>query len=544
MTWVIRSDTPLGRGEWTIDQALDAAAARHGARAALIVGDRVWSYGELRSGALRVAAGLHSLGVSRGAKVGVLQNNGLEWVLVYYAVAYLGAVTVPLHTRYTSVEVAHVLRDAEVSTLFVGERYYPKMREICPDLTGAATGKLRAEMLPALKTVIAFGPPQPHTLEFEALLAHREDEVGPRPRNGADDVVMIKYTSGSTRFPKGVVLRHGKVLRNAFNAGERFALTPEDKIFSAMPFYHAGGSILTLLTALAHGASAVTLDHFDPDQALDAIESNRCTIHLGMDVMYLKESASPRFTTARIKSLRTGWIAASPEVAVVVHARMPFPFVNLYGMTELSGNCCMTHPDDPPHVRLEWAGEPQPGIEVAVFDPESERACAMGVPGEIRVRGWSVMDGYYRDAAATAAVIDDEGWFRTGDTGSIGETGYLKFTGRAKEMLKVGGENVSIAEVEACLQSHEKVRLAQVVGVPDVTYGEVPFAFVEVVPGRDCTETEIMDHCARQLARFKLPRYVRFVGDSDWPVTGPEKVQKPVLRTRALRDLGLQSGTA
>jgi fatty-acyl-CoA synthase len=502
------------------------------------MGEISWTYGDVRSRSLALAGGMIAMGVRPGDRIGVLANNGIEWLLIYMATAYLGATLVPVHTRYTPLEIGHVLRQSEVSTLFIGGRYQARLFECDPGLRTADGRAIRSGELPQLARLVGIGGQSSCGVPFEvaadgnaALVVSMRYLVQPTDR------LLIKYTSGSTRAPKGVMLLHGNVLRNATNVGQRLGMSPDDLLFSALPFYHAGGSILSVLMALSYGACVVTLDHFDSEMALDAIERHRCTVHIGMDVMYLKMASSPSYDKARIASLRTGWITASPEVARLVYEKMPFRFVNLYGMTELSGNCCMTRPDDPDQVRLEWAGEAQPGLEVGIFDPVSGGQLPAGKSGEIRVRGWGVMDGYYRDEAATAQAIDSDGWLRTGDSGFLGPSGYLKFTGREKDMLKVGGENVSASEIEACLQAHPRIRLAQVVSVPDATYGEVPFAFVELASGIPLTEDELIAHCARELARFKVPRYFRIIKEAEWPMTGPEKIQKFALRARAIAEL-------
>lgn len=539
MSWVAERQDAVGHGEATVGQALDEAAFAYGSRPALVIGESTWSFAEVRRQSLALRDGMIELGVQPGDRIGVLANNGIDWLLVYMATAYLGAILVPVHTRYTPAEVGHVLKQSEVSTLFIADRYLAKLHDLDPSLRKAVGRDIRSGVLPQLARLVGLGEPSLCGVPFEQPASGAAAFAAPTPLAvRPTDRLMIKYTSGSTRAPKGVVLRHGNVLRNAGNVGERLGMSPDDVVFSALPFYHAGGSILTILMALSYGACVVTLDHFDAEHALDAIERKRCTVHIGMDVMYLKMASCPSYDKARIASLRTGWIAASPEVARVVFEKMPFRFVNLYGMTELSGNCCMTRPDDLDELRLEWAGEPQPGMEIGIFDQATGRRLPAGRKGEIRVRGWAVMDGYYRDPDATARSIDRDGWLLTGDSGFIGPSGYLKFTGREKDMLKVGGENVSAPEVEACLQRHPRVRLAQVIGVPDATYGEVPFAFVELTAGTPLAEDDLIAHCARDLAPFKVPRHLRLITENEWPITGPEKIQKFALRARAISELG------
>jgi fatty-acyl-CoA synthase len=456
-------------------------------------------------------------------------------------VASLGAILVPLHTRYLAKETAHVLRGSDATTLVLTDHFLNSdaitmLIAICPEFPSSRPGKLHSQTFPALRNVVVDG--SPHTAAFAfSELAQMSPEGGVSVVVNPDDLALIKYTSGSTAAPKGVMLSHGPIIRNAFHMGERMQVVPADRVFSGMPFYHAGGSILTILMTMSQGASMVLVDHFDAGLALAAIERERCTIHLGMDIMYLREIDHPSFDWSKLRSLRGGWIAGSPESARKIHESMPFPFVNIYGMTELSGNACMTSPEDFDERRLEWAGESQPGMEVGIFDVDSGTRLGVRATGEIRVRGWGVMKGYFGEAVSTSASIDDDGWLHTGDLGILDEHSYLKYLGRLKEMLKVGGDNVSPEEVEGCLSMHPAVSIVQVVGVADPVYGEVPFAFVQLVDGQRCDPAELIAHCRKNLARFKVPHHIRLMAADDWQLSGPEKVQKHKLRDLAAREL-------
>ncbi len=502
----------------TVAGLLDAAVERWSSRTAFICGDEDVTYrtvAELASGAEQR---LRAAGVARGDRVAVWMANSADFLGWYFGSARLGAVLVPLHTRSTAEEVAGLLEAARPSMLVIGE---------------------------------GVGAPRP--VEVERILAHRVlRDLGVAPADarlqrpvaeggGAarldvaaqpDDTFLIKFTSGSSSAPKGVQLAHAQIVRNAHNVGARLGLEACDMFFSPMPFFHSGGSILTILTAFSHGATIVSLRRFDADEALTAIQEHRCTAHIGMDVMYLKEMNAPSFRREALTSLRTGWIAGLSEAAKRVFDAMQFPFVNLYGMTELSGNICMAAIDDPADVRIAWAGVPQPGLEVGVFDPETDALAPVGSVGEIRVRGWGVMQGYLgeRDDGST---VDGAGWLRTGDTGFVGENGYLRFLGRMRETLKVGGENVSCAEVEAALAGHAAVAIAQVVGVPDEIYGELPVAFVQVAADGNATTEELTEWCQAKIAGYKVPRRVFLLGEGEWPLTGPEKISRPGLRALA-----------
>ncbi len=288
--------------------------------------------------------------------------------------------------------------------------------------------------------------------------------------------------------------------------------------------------MLTILTVFTHGATIVTLRRFDPDAAIAAIRDHRCTAHVGMDIMYLKEARSPAFGASAIATLRTGCIAAAPDAAARVwSATDDFPFVNLYGMTEMSANVCMTAIDDAPQRRLGWAGVPQPALQAAVFEPGTDTIVPVGSAGEIRVRGWAMMQGYAGDHETP---VDEARWLHTGDRGLVGENGYLQFNGRLREALKVGGENVSCAEVESVLASHAAVAIAQVVGIPDQIYGELPVAFIQLDP--PATAEGVDRVVSGDPGRFRGPgRHFFFVTERDWPMTGPEKISRPGLRALA-----------
>lgn len=531
---------PVAQGlywdEVTIGRLVDRAATRWPSRPFLKTVEGDLSFGEARQRSIEMAGALQALGVRAGERVAILMGNTQVFAVVYLAVARLGAVLVPLHTRYTQLEIVGVLRQSRASTLVMADRllkldFRSVVLGACPELSTCKPGELRSEALPDLRRVIVSGASVPGTIPLSALT----EESGSYEGDDADphNLAQIKYTSGSTASPKGVMLTHAATIRNAYNLGSRIGLGLEDRVYSGMPFYHAGGSILTLLTGLSLGCCSVVLPRYHAGEALDAIEREQCTAHLGMEIMYLREIEHPDYSWERVSSLRTGWIAGSTESVTRVFQRMPVPFVNIYGLTEVSGNACTTRVDDPDDIRIGWAGEAQPGLEVAIFDPSSGRRAGFGEIGEIGIRGWAVMEGYLDDAASTSAVIGEDGWLRPGDLGLIDSRGYLKFLGRSKETLKVGGENTSPREVEDCLAGHPRVRIAAVVGVPDEEYGEVPVAFVEAAED-SVSADELLEFCRERLAAFKVPQEIYFVESHEWTMTGPEKIVKQTLRERAL----------
>jgi fatty-acyl-CoA synthase len=410
---------------------------------------------------------------------------------------------------------------------------------------------------PSALVVGGSGPGSPRPAEVDALVSRiRGSGAGPalvdsalKPGRGSDrpgppasrpaETALIKFTSGSTSAPKGVRLAHHSIVRCAHNVGLRLGVEPGDVIFSAMPFFHVGGSVLSVLTAFAHGAAVATVPRFDAEQALSSIAEHACTVQIGMDIMFLKELSSPAFSLDAVRTLRTGWVSAPSRAAAErIYDGMKVRLASVYGMTETSANACMTALTDSDELRLGWHGAPQPGLEVGIFDPESGKRLPDGVPGAIRVKGWALLQGYLGD---DARAVDDDGWFPTGDLGVIGDSGYLKFLGRMREMLKVGGENVACAEVEETLSTHPGVAVAYLSATPDHVYGELPVAFVELASGHDLTEEELVAWCRRDLAAYKVPRRVVFLARDEWPLTGPEKVSRAALRALAEK---LGTGTA
>lgn len=518
--WARDPSAPAAPQHSLVSEVLDEAARRQLARTAFVCGDVSATYSELAELARAAELHLHELGIANGDRVALWAPNSLEWVAWYFGVARARGVLVPLHTRSTSAEAASMLGA-------VGARVVV--------IEAGGPGGPTEEHAHALRAEVA----RSGTVVLDARLPRGSGEPVPAsaPRIRSDDTFLAKFTSGSSGTPKGVQLCHEAVVRNGFNAGTRLGLSEEDRLFSPMPFFHSGGSVLTILTAFTHGTAIVTLPRFNGDEAIAAIRDHACTAHIGMEIMYLREIASPAFSREAICSLRTGWIGGSAETAERVYEAMGFPFVNLYGMTEASGNVSMTSLDDPPELRLTWAGIPQPGMEVAVFDPDTDAPLPADVEGEIRVRGWGVMQGYLGEDVDVVHV-DDDGWLRTGDSGLIGENGYLKFLGRIRESLKVGGEMVSCAEVEAAIVTHPSVVVAHVVGAPDKVYGELPVAFVQLAEWENVRAEEVVAWCRSRLAGFKVPRHVAILAADEWPLTGPEKVSRSALVAMAEKLVG------
>jgi fatty-acyl-CoA synthase len=541
-------------GVWvkkSLGQVLEEVAEKYPDRPALIFKDLRISYRVLWEKAETLAKGLMALGIGKNDKLSIWAGNSPEWVYTQVATALIGAVLVPVNTRFRTSELEYILSQSDSTTLILMDRFLNIdftciLREVCPEMDSASPGKLRASRLPLLKNIIFLGDKKVQgSFSFSAVMSLGEgmpDETlkGPMARVQPDDVIMFQYTSGTTAFPKGVMLTHDGVIRDAFYLGERQALTAEDVLFCPLPFFHVGGAVISTLSALTHGAGMVFLETYDPLESLKAVHRERCTAMNGVETHFLMMYQHPDFSRHDVSSLRNGWVIGPAEVVRSVYQKMGLSkLLNIYGTSETSPNVTTTFVDDPLELRIAFHGLPHEGTEIKIVDPSTGETLPNGKEGEICVRGWNVMKGYYKKPEETAKAIDSQGWLHTGDLGWVDpQTGYLKFTGRFKDMLRVGGENVSAMEVESFLLTHPKVKQAQVVGVPDPRLTEVGMAFLELKEGLSASEEEILSFCKGKIANFKIPRYVTFV--REFPMTGSGKIQKFMLKKQALERLGVK----
>lgn len=532
----------------TLGQVLEEVAERYPENVALIFKDQRISYRMLREKARALAKGFMALGVGRGDKVSIWMGNCPEWIYTQLATAMLGAVLVPVNTRFRTNELEYILGQSESTTLLMADRFLnidflAMLKKICPEMEGASPGKLRCERLPFLKNIILIGEKKAcGAFAFAEVLnsgqAIPEESLESRIRQVLpDDVIMFQYTSGTTAFPKGVMLSHDGVVRDAFCLGQRQTLTPQDRLFCPLPFFHVGGAVISTLSAITHGASMVFLETYDPEESLKLLQRERCTAMNGIETHFLMMYQHPDYSRYDVTSLKKGWVIGPAEVVRSVYEKMGMTGVlNIYGTSETSPNVTTTFVDDPLELRINSHGLPHAETEVKIVEPATGVTLLAGKEGEICVRGWNVMKGYYKKPEETAKAIDAQGWLHTGDLGLIDpQTGYLKFTGRFKDMLRVGGENVSAMEVESFMLTHPKVKQAQVVGVPDPRLTEVGMAFLEIKEGMSATEEEILSFCKGKIANFKIPRYVIFV--KEFPMTGSGKIQKFKLKEQALERL-------
>ncbi|WP_327281824.1 AMP-binding protein [Streptomyces sp. NBC_01205] len=523
----------------TIGENLDRTVRRFPDRDALVdlAAGRRWTYAELAADVDALALGLLDLGLAKGDRVGIWAPNRAEWTLVQYATAKIGAILVTVNPAYRSHEVEYVLRQAGIRLLVAAERfktsdYAGMIEEVgprCPDLEFTVLLE-RPEWSALLERGRAGDP---------ADLVRAAAELSP------DDPVNIQYTSGTTGFPKGATLSHHNILNNGFFVGELCHYTEEDRVCIPVPFYHCFGMVMGNLACTSHGAAMVIpAPSFDPGATLAAVQAESCTSLYGVPTMFIAELAAPGFGTYDLSSLRTGIMAGSPcptEVMKEVIDRMGMREVSIcYGMTETSPVSTQTRADDSIERRVSTVGRVGPHLEVKVVDPQSGRTVPRGEPGELCTRGYSVMLGYWGEPERTAESVDAARWMHTGDLAVMDEDGYLSITGRIKDMVIRGGENVYPREVEEFLHTHPDVLDVQVIGVPDARYGEELMAWVRMREGAPpLTADAVRAYCDGRLAHFKIPRYVHVVDEFPMTVTG--KIRKVEMRESAARLLGLSS---
>lgn len=543
--------------ELTFGALLRHAAAEYGDADALIFPDRRQSYRALEAQARGWAKAIIAMGIEPGQNVGILLTTRPEFVELLFGIAMAGAVAVPVNARYQASELGFLVRDADLVALFTTGRvadaldFGERLRAALPSLEAAPDpAALALNEAPMLRRIICLESPcAPYLIGGKAAFAAgmtvddvtvdaRIDQVDPQ------DIALILYTSGTTANPKGALISHRAQISNSRSLGGRYQVTAADKVWSPLPIFHIAG-ILPMVMILDLGGSYMTVAHFDAGVALEMLGREQATIAYPSFVTIMQDLIShPSFASVDLSKLRVmnSNFAVQPTwIRDAVCAAMPHTIqVSTYGLTEGAGTVTTSRLDDPWSLRTGRCGAPLDGWSVRIVSLETGCDCALGEQGEIVIRGQGMLSGYYNAPEKTAEVIRD-GWFYTGDIGSFDETGHIMFHGRTKDMLKVGGENVAAAEIEAMLQTHPAVKLAQVVGLPDDRYVEVPAAFVELADGAQASETELIAHCKGKLASFKIPRHVRFV--EGWPMS-TSKIQKYRLRLRLIEELVLGEGAA
>jgi fatty-acyl-CoA synthase len=552
------SDTPLLG--LTIGDMFDQTAATYPDQPALISRHQNirLTYRELQAQVNQCARALLHLGITKGQRVGIWSPNRAEWCITQFATAKIGAILVNINPSYRLHELEYVLNQSGCSAIVIAaafktSNYTEMLHSLAPELAHCEIGKLQAEKLPELRTVIRMGEdhvpgmlPWPELMEMGNRVSEEELQRVQREQE-FDDSINIQYTSGTTGFPKGATLSHHNILNNGYFVARLQNFTHEDKLCIPVPLYHCFGMVMGNLGCITHGAAMVyPAEGFDPKATLDAVQEEGCTSLYGVPTMFIAELAHPDFAKYDFSSLRTGVMAGSPcpiEVMKRVNTEMHMPEVEIcYGMTETSPVSTQTRVDSPLDKRVSTVGLVGPHLEIKIVDPATGKVVPVGQPGELCTRGYSVMLGYWNNPEATANAIDQARWMHTGDLATMDEEGYLNIVGRIKDMIIRGGENVYPREIEEFLYTHPKISDVQVIGVPDPKYGEEIMAWVQLKTGESATTEEIREFCQGKIAHYKIPRYVKFVESFPMTVTG--KIQKFVMRQQSIEELGLQSAAS
>jgi fatty-acyl-CoA synthase len=539
----------------TIGEMVDSIAAKYPENEAIVsVHENIrWSYKEFLERVNLVARGLMGLGVEKGGRVGIWAMNNADWIVVQFATSKIGAIMVNINPAYRTYELEYALKQSEIQTLIIQGRfktsdYVGMFYEACPEAYEAKPGRISSEKFPFLKNAVFMGDiPYNGMFTWNELLdkandVNTDELVDRGEQLTFDDAINIQYTSGTTGFPKGVVLTHHGVLNNGYIIGEGMGFSEKDRLCIPVPFYHCFGMVLSNLVCVTHGSTMVIpAPAFDAEEVLKTIEKERCTAVHGVPTMFIAELTHANFAKYDLRSLRTGIMAGSPcpiDVMREVNTRMHMSdIVIVYGQTETSPGVTMTTTQDPVERRVTTVGRAFPHTELKVVDSKTGKIVPVGEIGEICARGYCVMKCYYNNPSATNATLDKDHWNHTGDLATMDEEGFFRIVGRLKDMVIRGGENIYPREIEEYLHHHEKIADVYVVGVPDVKYGEELCAWVKMKPGQTMTEQEVKDFCKGKIAHFKTPRYVLFVDDFPMSVTG--KIQKFRMREDSVKTLGL-----
>lgn len=540
----------------TIGEVFERVAKKYPDNEALVyVPDgRRYTYEEFFAVCREAAKGLMALGVKRGDRVAVWATNHPEWVIIQFSAALIGAILVTVNPAYRTHELRYGLENSETQTLFLipsfkSSRYLEMLYEVAPEIKDSKPGNIESKSLPLLKNVILFGEnDSPGVFSWDRFMELGKDvtdsEFEDRAREcDFDDVINVQYTSGTTGLPKGASLTHHNIVNNGFHVGETMKLTSGDRLCIPVPFYHCFGMVLSNLACVTHGATMVIpSEYFDAEEVLKTVEKEKCTALHGVPTMFIAELSHPEFKKYDLTTLRTGIMAGAPcpvEVMRRVNNEMNMKEVTIaYGQTETSPVVTQTPHNDTMERRTETVGPPIPHTEIKIIDPETGKIVLVGEQGELCCRGYQVMRGYYNNPEATRETIDEAGWIHTGDLAMMTGDGAFKITGRIKNMIIRGGENIYPREIEEFLHTNEKIKDAQVIGVPSRKYGEEICVWIQLIEGESATEEEIREFCKGKIAHYKIPRYVKFVEEFPMTVTG--KIQKFKMRDAAIEEYGLE----
>ncbi|MGB9844196.1 MAG: AMP-binding protein [Methanothermobacter tenebrarum] len=535
--------------EDTIGEFLEKQVKKYPDKEFIVYPDRDlrFTYHEFNERVNLLAKGLLAIGLKKGDHLGIWATNVPDWLTFLFATAKIGVVLVTINTAYKSHELEYVMKQSDMNAIAIidGFRdvdYIRTIYELVPELKSHERGNLKSKRFPKLESVIYIGAAKHRGMynihELMLLGKHIPDSELEKVKKtlNNDDVINMQYTSGTTGFPKGVMLTHRNILNNGYYIGERQKFTEKDKLCLPVPLFHCFGIVLGVLAILTHAGTLVILEEFDPLLVLAAVEKEKCTALYGVPTMFIAEFTHPMFDMFDLSSLRTGIMAGSPcpiEAMKRVINDMHMKEVTIvYGLTEASPGITQSSVDDPIEKRVETVGKPLPHIEVKIVDPETGEELGPGQIGEICCRGYNVMKGYYKMPEMTKEVIDEDGWLHSGDLAVMDEDGYYSIVGRIKDMIIRGGENIYPREIEEFLHTMPGIKDVQVVGIPDEKYGEIVGAFVIKEKGADIKEEDVRDYAIERIARYKVPKHVFFV--EEFPLTASGKVQKFKLREMAI----------
>ncbi|MBN8208318.1 AMP-binding protein [Bacillus sp. NTK071] len=533
----------------TIGSMLERQVKQFGSREAVVYSKEGvrYTFNEFNEEVNRTAKALLQLGVAKGEHIAVWATNVPEWLLLQFATAKIGAVLVTVNTNYQTTELEYVLKQSEATRLFLisgfkGTSYTEAFLKLQKNGDDVVNGKCAIEMLPHLKDAIFIGnDSHPSFLGWDRFMDESrsigDDELANRKKElQPEDVINMQYTSGTTGFPKGVMLTHSNILNNGLQIGQCMELTEKDRLCIPVPFFHCFGCVLGTLAAFSAGASIFPIVEFEPELVLKTVEKEQCTALHGVPTMFISELSLPAFDSYDLSSLRTGIMAGSPcpiEVMKKVMNRMNMSEITIaYGQTESSPVITQTRTNDPIDYRVNTVGRALPGVEVKIIDPVTGKKAEPGFTGELCTRGYHVMKGYYNMPDATSEAIDVDGWLHTGDLAKMDEEGYVQITGRLKDMVIRGGENIYPREIEEFLYTHPAVLDVQVIGLPDEKYGEKVVACIQLKENELASEADIRSYCEGKIARYKVPTHVFFV--DEYPMTASGKIQKYRLRESAV----------
>jgi fatty-acyl-CoA synthase len=529
----------------TLGSVLERQAALHPQKDFIAFPDRNlrFSYSQFDERVNNLAKGLLAIGLAKGDHLGIWATNVPDWLTFLFATAKIGVITVTVNTSYRVHELEYIVKQSDIKAICLIDRfkdsdYVAMANELVPELKTCERGHLQSARFPRLKSLIFIGPEKHrgmyNTQELLLLGVHASDGELRRIEASLEchEVINMQYTSGTTGFPKGVMLTHHNILNNGFHIGERQKFTDEERVCLPVPLFHCFGLVLGIMAIITHGATAVVIEAFDPLLVLASVQKGKCTALYGVPTMFIAELNHPMFSMFDLASLRTGIMAGSPcpiEIMKRVISDMHAKEVTIaYGLTEGSLVMTQTSTDDAIELRVSTVGQHLPGIEVRIVNPETNREVPPETQGEVVCRGCNVMKGYYKMPEATEAAVDKDGWLHSGDLGTMDENGYFKITGRIKDMIIRGGENVYPREIEEFLLAMPGIKDVQVAGIASPKYGEEVGAFVVRKDGEKVCEEDVRDFCRGKISRFKVPKYVFFI--DSYPMTASGKIQKFKLR--------------